>query len=93
MRAVLKPARMKEILVLSSKSAQLVHIQVPYERVHLSVFSCINKNGASIPKFYIFKSKQFHWKFIKGFELGACMAIHPSVWMTVSLFDKWLDHC
>lgn len=78
--------------VLSSKTTQHIHIQVLDERVHLSVLSCINTNGARIPNFYIFKSKQFLWKYIKGCELGACMAIHPSAWVTPFLFDKWLDH-
>jgi len=49
-----------------------IHTVTPDEWEHVSVLSCINANGGSIPNFHKFKDKQFRTNCIDKSEDGAC---------------------
>ena len=79
-------------MVVASKGAKQAHSVELDEREHVTVLSCINAEGQSIPNFYIFKGHKFKSNYIRGCESGACMAMQPKGWMTSFLFDKWMSH-
>jgi hypothetical protein len=78
--------------VLAKTGAHNVHIITPNKREHISVLSCINAAGDSIPNFYIFKGKKFQRAHIAKCEAGARMGMQKNAWMTGHLFEKWLNH-
>jgi hypothetical protein len=78
--------------VLAKTGARNVHIITPNEREHISVLSCINASGDSIPNYYVFKGKQYQRAYIAECEVGARMGMQKNAWMTGHLFEKWLDH-
>jgi hypothetical protein len=78
--------------VLAKTGARSVHIITPNEREHISVLSCINAAGDSIPNYYVFKGKQYQRAYIAKCEVGARMAMQKNAWMTGHLFEKWLTH-
>jgi hypothetical protein len=47
----------------------------PDQREHLSVVSCINADGGSIPNFYILKGTYFLQDYVKRCEDNAVMAM------------------
>jgi hypothetical protein len=47
----------------------------PDQREHLSVVSCINADGGSIPNFYILKGTYFLQDYVKRYEDNAVMAM------------------
>ena len=79
-------------LVWARKGSQTVHSLMPNEREWITVLSCINASGQSIPGFYIFRGKRLMDNYIEGCEDGATMAMQPEVWMTALLFSQWISH-
>jgi len=69
-----------------------VHSIEPDHREHLSVLSCINADGGSIPNFYILKGKYFLEDYVARCEEGAVMGMQPNAWMTKWLFESWISH-
>ena len=78
--------------VLAKKWIRSVHTVTPDEREWLSVLSCINASGTSIPNFYIFEGRSFRRNFIIRCEEGVCMAMQKKTWMTGTLFNEWINH-
>lgn len=69
-----------------------MHSLMPNEREWLTVFTCVNASGESIPGFYIFKGKRIKENYIANCEDGASMAMQPEAWMTAELFSHWTSH-
>lgn len=65
---------------------------LPKSREWITILSCVNAIGSSIPRFYLFKGKTQLKNYIHNYEPGACMATHPHAWMTKELFLNWLCH-
>jgi hypothetical protein len=78
--------------VLAKVGSRNVHQVVPDEREWLTVLTCINAAGESIPNFYIFRGKRFRRNYIQFCEQGATMAMSSKAWMTTCLFSAWIDH-
>ena len=79
-------------LVWAKKGSKTVHSLMPNEREWLTVLSCVNASGESIPAFYIFKGKRMRENYIAKCEDGASMAMQPEAWMTTQLFSHWISH-
>ena len=69
-----------------------MHSIEPDQREHLSVLSCINAGGGSIPNFYILKGTYFLQDYIASCEEGVVMGMQPNAWMTRWLFESWILH-
>ena len=78
--------------VLAKRGSRSVHSIEPDQREHLSVLSCINADGGSIPNFYILKGTFFLEDYIARCEDGAVMGMQPNAWMTKWLFESWISH-
>jgi hypothetical protein len=78
--------------VLAKTGTRSVHQVVPDEWEWLTVLTCINAAGESIPNFYIFRGKRFRRNYIQFCEQGATMAMSSKAWMTAFLFSAWIDH-
>jgi hypothetical protein len=78
--------------VLAKTGSKSVHSIEPDQREHLSVLSCINAEGGSIPNFYILKGTYFLQDYVKRCEDNAVMAMQPNAWMTKWLFESWISH-
>ena len=74
--------------VLAKRGSRSVHSIEPNQREHLSVLSCVNANGGSIPNFYILKGSYFFEDYIARCELGAVMGMQQNAWMTRWLFES-----
>jgi hypothetical protein len=61
--------------VLAKTESRSVHSIEPDQREHLSVLSCINAEGGSIPNFYILKGTYFLQDYVKRCEDNAVMAM------------------
>jgi hypothetical protein len=61
--------------VLAKTGSCSVHQVIPDEREWLTVLTCINVVGQSIPSFYIFRGKRFRRNYIQHCEEGATMAM------------------
>jgi len=70
-----------------------VHATLPIYREHLTIISCMNLAGESIPIFYIFKGKQKHRDYVVSYEPAVAMAMQQNGWMTTFLFNSSLDNC
>ena len=68
--------------VLVKHGSRSVHSIEPNQREHLSVLSCINADGGSIPNFYILKGMYFLEDYIARCEDGVVMGMQPNAWMT-----------
>ena len=62
-------------IVLAKWGSRLVHSIEPDQREHLSVLSCINVDGGSIPNFYILKGTYFLEDYIARCEDGAVIRV------------------
>ena len=62
------------------------------QREHLSVLSCVNTDGGSIPNFYILKGYYFLDDYIAKYKEGTVMGMQSNVWMTKWLFESWISH-
>ena len=78
--------------VLAKTGSRSVHQVIPDEREWLTVLTCINAAGQSIPSFYIFRGKRFRRNYIQHCEEGSTMAMSNKAWMTAFLFSAWIDH-
>lgn len=78
--------------VLAKRGSRSVHSIEPDHKEHLSVLSCINADGGSIPNFYILKGKYFLEDYVARCEEGAVMGMQPNAWMTKWLFESWISH-
>ncbi|KAH9291752.1 hypothetical protein KI387_043059, partial [Taxus chinensis] len=78
--------------VLATKGCRNVPKIIPRSREWMTILCCVNAAGQCIPNFYLFKGQKVSQNYIKGCEPGACMAAHPSAWMTRELFISWLYH-
>jgi hypothetical protein len=58
--------------ILAKRGIRSMHTVTPDEREWLSILSCINASGSSIPNFYIFKGRSFRRNFIIRCEEEAC---------------------
>jgi len=89
MRVVVKQAKEGGAHVIARKISKNVHMVTPDQREWLTVLSCINAKGESIPNFYIFKGKKKTRNFIKQTgEKGTTMAMQKKAWMTNELFRE-----
>jgi hypothetical protein len=79
-------------LVWARRGSQTVHSLMPNKREWITVLSCINASGDSIPGFYIFRGKRMMENYIQHCKNGASMAMQPEGWMTASLFSQWISH-
>ena len=79
-------------IVLAKRGNRSVHSLESNQREHLSVLSCINADGGSIPNFYILKGSYFLEDYIARCEPGAVMGMQQNVWMTRWLFESWISH-
>ena len=77
---------------MAKRSSKSVHSVEPDQREHLSVLSCINAGGGSIPNFYILKGTYFLQDYIASCEEGVVMGMQPNAWMTRWLFESWILH-
>jgi hypothetical protein len=78
--------------ILAKTDAKSFHIITPNEREHISVLSCINAAGDSIPNYYVFNCKQYQRAYIAKCEIRARMGMQINTWMIGHLFEKWLNH-
>ena len=78
--------------VLAKWGNRFVHSIEPNQREHLSILSCINTDGGSIPNFYILKGAYFLKDYITDCEDGVVMGMQPNAWMTKWLFKNWISH-
>jgi hypothetical protein len=78
--------------VWALRGSRTVHSLIPNEREWVTVLSCINASGQSIPGFYIFRGKRVMMNYIQNCENGATMAMQPEGWMTAILFSHWISH-
>lgn len=85
-------ARSGGATVLAKRGSRSVHSIEPDHREHLSVLSCINADGGSIPNFYILKGKYFLKDYVARCEEGVVMGMQPNAWMTKWLFESWISH-
>jgi hypothetical protein len=79
-------------LAFAKKGSKSVHSIIPDQREWLSVLSCVNARGGSIPNFYIFKGKRMRRNYIAHCEASATMAMQTKAWMTGFLFSSWIAH-
>ena len=79
-------------IVLAKWGSRSVHSLEPNQREHLSVLSCINVDGGSIPNFYILKGSYFYEDYIARCEPGAVMGMQQNAWMTRWLFESWISY-
>jgi hypothetical protein len=79
-------------LVLAKRGSRAVHSTIPDQREWLSMLSCVNAAGSSIPNFYILRGKRFSRNYIERCESGSTMAMQSKAWMTGILFCKWISH-
>jgi hypothetical protein len=61
--------------VLAVKGYRSVHQTIPNKREWLTILTCINVSGQSIPNFYIFQDKRCRRNYIAKYEHGATMAM------------------
>ena len=78
--------------IFAKRGTIFVHSIEPNQREHLSVLSCVNANGGSIPNFYILKGSYFLEDYIAKCELEVVMGMQPNAWMTRWLFESWISH-
>ena len=78
--------------VLAKRGSRLVHSIEPDQREHLSVLSCVNVDGGSLPNFYILKESYFLDDYIAKCEEGAVIGMQSNLWMTRWLFESWIFH-
>jgi len=78
--------------VIAKRGRKNVRKILPKSREWITILSCVNAIGSSIPRFYLFKGKTQLKNYIQNCELGVCMAAHPHAWMTKELFLNWLCH-
>ena len=78
--------------VWAKRGSRSVHSVIPNEHEWLTVLTCINAAGESVPGFYIFKGKRIKRNYIIHCEDGATMAMQPEAWMTQFLFSNWITH-
>ena len=78
--------------MLAKWGSRSVHSIEPDQTEYLSVLSCINADGGSIPNFYILKGTYFLEDYIARCEDGAMMGMQPNAWMTKWLFESWILH-
>jgi len=79
--------------VIVKRGTKSVVKVAPECREWISVLSCINASGQSIPNFYIFRGKYKSRNFIRGTgEVSATMAMSTKAWMTNHLFIEWMLH-
>ena len=64
--------------MLAKRGSKPIHSIEPDQREHLSVLSCINTDGESIPNFYIFKGSYFLEDYIARCKEGAVMGMQPN---------------
>jgi len=77
--------------VIAKRGSEFVHKVTPNQREWLSVLSCINARGETIPNFFIFKGKKKARNYLKKTcEKGAGIAMQPKAWMTNVLFKAWV---
>ena len=77
---------------MAKRGSKSVYSVEPDQREYLSVLSCINARGGSVPNFYILKGTYFLQDYIAGCEEGAVMGMQPNAWMTRWLFESWILH-
>ena len=78
--------------VLAKRGRRSIHSIEPNQREHLSVLSCVNADGGSIPNFYILKGLYFLEDYIVQYEPGAVMDMQHNALMTRWLFESWISH-
>ena len=78
--------------VWAKRESKSVHSLLSNEREWLTVLTCINARGQSIPGFYIFRGKQLRQNYIIHHEDGVAMAMQREAWMTQFLFANWMMH-
>ena len=64
--------------VLAKRGSRSVHSIEPNQREHLSVLSCVNADGGSIPNFYILKRSYFLEDYIARCKEDAVMGMQPN---------------
>lgn len=79
-------------LVFAKRGTRSVHAVVPDAREHITVLSCINAAGQSIPNYYIFKGRRRERDYICKCEVGATMSMQDNAWMSSYLFAGWISH-
>ena len=77
---------------MAKRGSKSVHSIELDQREHLSLLSCINVGGGSIPNFYILKGTYFLEDYIASCEEGVVMGMQPNAWMTRWLFESWILH-
>jgi hypothetical protein len=78
--------------VWALRGSRIVHSLMPNEHEWVTILSCINVGGQSIPEFYTFKGKKFMANYIQYCEDCATMAMQLEGWMTATLFSHWISH-
>ena len=74
--------------ILAKRGTRFVHSIEPNQREHLSMLSCVNADGGSIPNFYILKKSYILEDYIAKCESRAVMGMQPNAWMTKWLFKS-----
>ena len=77
--------------VLAKTRYRNLHQVVPDEWEWLTILTCINAAGETIPNFYIFRGKIFRRNYTLMCKQGATMAMSKKAWMTPWLFTTWID--
>ena len=78
--------------MLAKRGSRSVHAIEPDQREHLSLLSCINVDGGSIPNFYILKGSYFLEDYIARCKEAVVMGMQPNAWMIRWLFKSWIPH-
>jgi len=78
--------------VIAKRERRNVPKIFPKSREWITILSCVNAIGSSIPGFYLFKGKTQPKSYIQNCEPDVCMAAHPHDWMTKGIFLNWLCH-
>ena len=81
------------IKVIAKKGSKSVRHTIADDREWMSIMTCVNAVGSSIPNLYIFKKKTRPIiDYIRNCESNAAMSWQENGYMTSEIFLDWLQH-
>ena len=79
--------------VVAKKGGRAIRCTIADDREWLSIMTCVNAGGSSIPNLYIFKRKTKPIiNYIRNCEPNVAMSWQENGYMTVEIFLGWLQH-
>ena len=81
------------MIVVVKKGSKAVRCTVADDREWLSIMTCVNATGSSIPNLYILKrNTKPIINYIKNCEPNVAMSWQENGYMTAKIFLEWLQH-